>query len=222
MAAVRSSIRNSIFFYKILSGWVPNNNRRASQNKKRFFMTKLTMSNMNSFRSLFWHHNKAGYRHWDQYIRHRHLSSVQEQDRKSGFHPSPFLPSPPCNTHTHFISCWVRTFILFPPAFSPSLNSQRGCNFGGKVSRTKGFARVASLFKTNRWYWTFLEHVFLSRFMPITKFLPLDFSWKSKALDPKGVNVWIASTGQMSAIFSWVWKQNSRQLLSQLVQKDVE
>ena len=126
VAAVRSFIRNSIFFYKILSGWVPNNNRRASQNKKRFFMTKLTMSNMNSLRSLFWHHNKAGYRHWDQYIRHRHLSSVQEQDRKSGFHPSPFLPSPPCNTHTHFISCWVRTFILFPPAFSPSLNSQRG------------------------------------------------------------------------------------------------
>ncbi len=58
--------------------------------------------------------------------------------------------------------------------------------------------------------------------MPIAKVLPLDFACKSKALDPKGVNVGIASTGQMSANFSWVWKQNSRQVLSKVAQQDVE
>jgi hypothetical protein len=56
----------------------------------------------------------------------------------------------------------------------------------------------------------FWKHVFLSRFMPIAKVLLLDFTCKSKALDPKGVNVLSASTSQMPANFSWVWKQNSR------------
>jgi hypothetical protein len=71
-----------------------------------------------------------------------------------------------------------------------------------------------------------MQNIFGTRF-PIKiyanrKVLPLVFTCKSKVLDHKGVNVGITCTGQMSANFSWVWKQNSRQVLSKVAQQDVE
>ncbi len=85
-------------------------------------------------------------------------------------------------------------------------------------SNCKGF----SSFKRWSIMLSFSETFFLKTTRPIALISLLVFSVQSKIVKPTGMTVWIVSTSQMFANFSWFWKRKFQTLLSLLVQKDVD
>jgi hypothetical protein len=83
-----------------------------------------------------------------------HLVHVKAKCQGAASTPPPSsLPIPPpppvINIIISIISGWAQTFVLFPPSFYPSLNSQEIVVLAAMLAESK-FAWVSSLFKKDR------------------------------------------------------------------------
>ncbi len=104
------------------------------------------------------------------------------------------------------MSWWTRIFLFSRPPFHPSLCSQKEvvvfwqqCQWDQKL---QGFL----LLQRGSIMLNFSETQLLKRFMPIAMISLLVLAYKKKIAKAYGMTVWIVSTSQMSANFSWVWK----------------
>jgi hypothetical protein len=118
-----------------------------------------------------------------------HVAHVKAKCKGAAIHtPSP--PSCPLLViYTRILFAVDMDFHSSPfPSFLHSLDSQRGCDFNGKISRTRGFERITFLIQKRIDDAELSGTRFLSRFMPIANVLPLDFCMqKSRAPVSSGV-----------------------------------